>query len=270
MQANPINFTDPSGQWCVAGFSVGPGRDCTQEETQRWAKFYVNQTFLLAKLMNYKNDSDGEQIAMGFAYEYLDTVLVLPFMSAFFEVADRLNDCGSNSVNYYKGVLYNIQNGNNQWVNAGRYLARAVLVGQAFAEIGAGIGGMTGGINITVDSLGFLSEIGIPITAMSAALVSHGALVLGAVAVRERVLPLRPLNFAPMSTWSGGGSDPRPPGFTSKWKKEGNYWVDPKTGFRWHYHPEDASHWAHWDVLIPGKGKIRIPVDAAKGVFKPR
>jgi hypothetical protein len=60
----------------------------------------------------------------------------------------------------------------------------------------------------------------------------------------------------------------RPPGFNPKWTRYGNEFTDPKTGTRWRYHPEDDSHWEHWDVSRPGKPKERIPIDPDKGVFK--
>jgi len=204
VQNNPIVYTDPSGKWCVAGFSVGPGRECNEEETQRWTKFYFNQAFLLAKLMNH-DDKDGQQIALGFAYEYLDTVLVLPIMSAFLEVGDQLNGCGSWSTNYYQGMLYNAQHSNSQWFIAGRYLATAVLVGQAMYEVGAGLGGISGGVGISIGSGGLAALVGIPVAEMSAILVGHGTLVLAAVAARNRINPLPPLNFAAMNG-EGGGS----------------------------------------------------------------
>jgi len=100
---------------------------------------------------------------------------------------------------------------------------------------------------------------------MAGALVLEGqAVVSGSIAVADGAQVLAMLR----GRNGGGDRDPRPPGFNSKWKKEGKWWVDPKTGEKWHYHPEDGSHWAHWDVKIPGKGKIRIPVDPSKGVFK--
>ena len=61
---------------------------------------------------------------------------------------------------------------------------------------------------------------------------------------------------------------PRPPGFGRGWKKEGKHWVNLKTGERWRFHPEDEVHYPHWDVEIPSRGKIRIPIDTKKDVFK--
>jgi len=61
---------------------------------------------------------------------------------------------------------------------------------------------------------------------------------------------------------------PKPPGFTNKWRKEGKYWVNPKTGERWRFHPEDEMHYAHWDKHVPGGKKERIPVEAEELIFK--
>ena len=77
-------------------------------------------------------------------------------------------------------------------------------------------------------------------------------------------------SYAMMSGNGGGGArDPRPPGFNPRWRKDGQYWVDPKTGERWRYHPEDATHWPHWDVYTPGLGgHERIPIPPYTEVFK--
>lgn len=63
---------------------------------------------------------------------------------------------------------------------------------------------------------------------------------------------------------------PKPPKYGKGWIKEGKEWVNKKTGERYYYHPEDETHWAHWDVKIPGGKKRRIPIDPEKGVFKDR
>ena len=63
-------------------------------------------------------------------------------------------------------------------------------------------------------------------------------------------------------------NEPHPPGYSPRWKKQHGRWVDPKTGAQWHYHAEDGTHYSHWDVHIPGKKKIRKPIDSSKGVFK--
>src|SRR3989304_703199 len=37
---NPVLYQDPSGQWCVAGFSIGPGTPCTSQEQAEWQRNY--------------------------------------------------------------------------------------------------------------------------------------------------------------------------------------------------------------------------------------
>ncbi len=43
VNSNPINYIDPTGQWCVAGKSIAPGRGCTREQIKRWEEFYANE-----------------------------------------------------------------------------------------------------------------------------------------------------------------------------------------------------------------------------------
>jgi RHS repeat-associated protein len=123
--SNPVMNTDPSGHLCVAGKSFGPGRDCTQEEIERWDEFYANVGLILAKLKT--GGEDAQAIAAGFLYEYTDTITVLPITSLILAGIDEL-DCAHD---YYRFL------NNNQWVIAGRYLARAVVLAQA-GRIGAG------------------------------------------------------------------------------------------------------------------------------------
>ncbi len=196
--ANPVVYTDPSGQWCIAGFSFGPGRGCTEDEQERWVNFYMNSALIWSKL--HGSDSDSSKYIRGFFFEYLDTIAILPFMTAEAAVLDALGGCGWNTANYYKGALYTI--GTDQKVIAGRYAARFFLMVQAAAEAGIGIAGLGGGITVSGTGVGAIG--GVPVATLSAVLVGHGAAVLGALAVREVAMPLPPLHFA--ASGGGGGS----------------------------------------------------------------
>ena len=77
-------------------------------------------------------------------------------------------------------------------------------MGQAVAELGIGLGGVAGGVGLTVGSIGTLTIFGVSMSALSAVLVGHGALVLAAVGARSLINPLPPMNFAAMNGGGGG------------------------------------------------------------------
>jgi RHS repeat-associated protein len=65
--SNPITFKDPSGHWCLAGFDVGLGRGCTEEEREGWARTIQG----IGGLVSSPN------FAVGYLYEILDIVTIL-------------------------------------------------------------------------------------------------------------------------------------------------------------------------------------------------
>jgi len=164
-----------------------------------------------------------------------------------------------------------IKNNESSSMLLGRLTADIVSIGAARAEVGGG--------NLLIVAAAaecvageLVAGVGGSITCPDAALKAAGGLILagqgamsGSIAVVDGVQVL-----AMLSGRNGGGSNRRPPGFTSKWKKEGKKWIDPKTGNKWYFHAEDSNHYDHWDVYFPGGGQDRIAIDPSKGVFKPR
>jgi RHS repeat-associated protein len=197
-QNNPIIYTDPSGQWCVAGFSVGPGSGCTQEQVERWSSYYAQEAYLWHKLG--EKSEDAYAYIYGFIYEYVDNIVLLPISTGITWLIDELTGCGESSVNYYKGRLYSVKT--DQRVIAGRYMARAFLAAQALVELGYGLIGLGGGITISGTGVGAI--VGIPASTLSVAIAGHGALVLANLIAREALWPLPPLHFSASSTGGGG------------------------------------------------------------------
>jgi hypothetical protein len=133
----------------------------------------------------------------------------------------------------------------------------AVIAGTVMTSAGA-----TGGaLGVTICGTGILSPAGVAIVATSAAAAGVGIVTATKAAGNAQE------NLANLAGKTGKNAL-HPPGWNSKWKKDGKYWVDPKTNQKWYYHPEDETHHAHWDVYTPGKGKDRIPVDPDQGIFK--
>ncbi len=192
--ANPIIFTDPSGNWCVAGFSVGPGRSCNEEETQKWAGFYQHQVEIYSMLGQRSNQTLG--FIYGFTHEYLDAVSVLGVSSIGHALIDELFGCG---------VSYNLR---NPEVVAGRYYGRAFIFVQAAAEIGFGFAGMAGGGGISLTGGGVIA--GVPVATLSLAVAGHGALMFGHLAIKEMADPLPNIYFSDSGNVSRGGESTNP------------------------------------------------------------
>ena len=186
-ESNPVNFTDPSGYWCVAGLSVGPGRDCSEEEIQRWKVFYISQAVNIANFMY--NPQAKNDISAGFLYEYTE-VLAMPIKA--YIAWMKGCDMPSTSVQ------------SNQLFAFGQYMARGILVQQGLLEMGVGVGGTLAGLSMDSTGVGIL--VGVPVSVISAAVAGHGAVVIATVAYRTLTAPLPPLHF---SASGGGGGELR-------------------------------------------------------------
>jgi len=69
-----------------------------------------------------------------------------------------------------------------------------------------------------------------------------------------------PVNWRDPLGWAIGGYPAPPPGYdpgtwpTGQWDPSDGWWnvTDPNTGVIYTCHPENKSHWAHWDKQGPG------------------
>jgi hypothetical protein len=189
VQGNPVMYRDPSGQWCVAGFDWGPGRECTEDEKERWAEFYSKAAGIWNEVSNDAQKAQG--FATGFFIEYFDAISVFWIPSLILALSDKVRNCDSaNHMLHY-----------DQWVVAGRYFGRAFITSQGLIELGLGLTGVGSGITISLSGIGAL--VGVPTVELSIALAGHGALVLTHVGISEQVDPLPRLYFSA----SGGSTD---------------------------------------------------------------
>jgi RHS repeat-associated protein len=186
VQANPIIYVDPSGHWCVAGFSFGLGRKCTEEEKQRWATYY-NNTAQICKAIG----ANKEGFAYGFWYEYLDGISVIG-LSTITKLIYEQYTC--------QDVDYSLNH--DPAVVAGRYAGRNTLYVLASAEIGLGTSGIATGGGLSLTGVG--SVIGVPMASLGAEIAGHGVLVMGHLILKENIVPLPGIYFA--SSSGGGGS----------------------------------------------------------------
>jgi RHS repeat-associated protein len=189
VQSNPIVYRDPSGQWCVAGFDWGPGRECTNDEKERWAEFYSKAAGIWNEVSNDAKKTQG--FATGFFIEYFDAVSLFWIPSLILALSDKVRNCDS----AYHMLHY------DQWVVAGRYFGRAFVTSQGLIELGLGLAGVGSGITVSLSGIGAL--VGVPTAELSAVLAGHGALVLTHVGISEQVDPLPRLYFSA----SGGSTD---------------------------------------------------------------
>jgi hypothetical protein len=152
---------------------------------------------------------------------------------------------------------------------AGKIVGGLLGIAQGIWEIGTGVATGTGGTVVSCGTVVLCVGGGGASLTFGSALVAHGVLVTSTSAYETGQLIGELFNQSKLFG-TGGSSKIKPPGFTSKWYKEGKKWVNPKTGEKWYFHAEDAGHFDHWDVEIPGGGKDRIPLNPSEGVFKPR
>jgi RHS repeat-associated protein len=206
VQANPIIYVDPSGHWCVAGFSFGPGRKCTEEEKQRWAAFYANEVQIWKAIGQNKLG-----FSYGFMHEYVNGTSIIGLSSIVNFVYDKLK-CSSS----YYALRY------DPAVVAGRYAGRNALYVLAAAEFGIGTSGMAAGGGISLSGIG--TVVGVPVATLSAGVAGHGMLVMGRLILVENTDPLPNIHFVKSK---GDDFDPNLPGangtqHTSKprWRKE--------------------------------------------------
>ncbi|HKZ55890.1 MAG TPA: RHS repeat-associated core domain-containing protein, partial [Anaerolineales bacterium] len=189
---NPLLNTDPSGLLCVAGFSWGPGRSCTPEEIEHWARNYQAAADLFGTLGGATTQATAN-FAAGFFREFVDVLAVIPVIS--------LSRCLIESIRGSEYTYSQFLNERNPYYNAGRWIGRGTAAAMGAAEIGLALVGVGGGTTISLSGIG--AAIGIPTLAGSIALGGHGALVLVAVAGHNTLDPLPPLVYA--ATGGGGG-----------------------------------------------------------------
>ncbi|HKZ55811.1 MAG TPA: RHS repeat-associated core domain-containing protein, partial [Anaerolineales bacterium] len=269
---NPLLNTDPSGLLCVAGFSWGPGRSCTPEEIEHWARNYQAAADLFGTLGGPTTQATAN-FAAGFFREFVDVLAVIPVIS--------LSRCLLESIRGSEYTYSQFLNERNPYYNAGRWIGRGTAAAMGAAEIGLALVGVGGGTTISLSGVG--AAIGIPTLAGSIALGGHGALVLVAVAGHNTLDPLPPLAFAATGGGGGGGrrgeewrplgredlpetyQPPRggqrrvtvqhgPYSGRSGWlDANGDVWVPSK--------PSEAHGGPHWDVQINGGrgGHYNVP-----------
>jgi RHS repeat-associated protein len=209
VQSNPIVYRDPSGQWCVAGFDWGPGRECTNDEKERWAEFYSKAAGIWNEVSNDAKKTQG--FATGFFIEYFDAVSLFWIPSLILALSDKVRNCDS----AYHMLHY------DQWVVAGRHFGRAFVTSQGLIELGLGLAGVGSGITVSLSGIGAL--VGVPTAELSAVLAGHGALVLTHVGISEQVAPLPRLYF---SASTGGGSSKYPRNWPSGRTNEQTAWFN--------------------------------------------
>ena len=233
---NPIIHIDPTGQWCVVGFSVGPGSKCTYEEQQKWANFYINSGHLWQKYLGVNQQALG--FVNGFFHEYLDAISVLGASTAVRRLIDSIYDCRA------------LESLNDQDVVVGRYYGRAFVALQTGFEIAAGISALTGGGGLDLTGVG--EVIGIPVSTLGIELLGHGALVAGHVIVKGIVDPLPPIYFL-----NSSNNQPKkiPPTGSNVASKKPSSWREAEQILSQDLGiPKNTRHY-----IVPGTGRYRIP-----------
>jgi RHS repeat-associated protein len=200
---NPLTCTDPTGEWCLGGFDVGPGAGCTPEEREKWARIWTNVI----------DDAEtASYFVLGFGVEVLDTLLLMgagtlakayveklfaeypvPELSLMLLLLD--NDCNEFDLELYKALR-----------DPYAFVDPGYLCGAAFARFillfygGASIFGGTGGLiaaTVTGPPGWFFGGVSISVAA-------QGAAVIGIVIVKEIADPLM-LTIAATGSPGGGG-----------------------------------------------------------------
>ncbi len=192
-EGNPINFSDPSGRWCVAGFTFGPGRSCSSEEKERWARFYGAEATYYAQL--HSDINRIKAYTSGFLHEYIDGVSIIGASSIAIEIAYQFLGCYA-----YRAL-------DDPDVVMGRYAGRKFLAAQAGVELGIGIIEIGTGGAISGGSGGVFAIAGVPVSTMGLVLAGHGALVLAHEIIAEQIDPLPYIVF---SQGGGGGNQKTP------------------------------------------------------------
>jgi hypothetical protein len=182
--ANPVLYRDPSGRWCIAGFSWGPGQPCTQKQIDEWVRNYQAAAQVFHTLGGPTSQNTA-LFAVGVLDEFLDAIAVVPVMSLTRCILTEAYDEYSNRVDQTRRDPYFV---------AGRYFGRGTAAAVGAAEVGLALAGVGGGTTISLSGIG--AAIGIPAIAGSVALGGHGALVLGHVAVKQALDPLPNIYFA--------------------------------------------------------------------------
>jgi hypothetical protein len=196
--ANPIVFQDPSGHWCIAGFSIGPGRECAEQQENNWADFYYHQAEIWYQLGHF--GGDAQAYVTGFLYEYLDIVTIVPTISISAIILDAIIGCEFRT-------KFDAMHTDDRFI-AGRYAARAFLLIQAAGEIGSGLSGVGAGVSISLTGVG--AAVGMPAVSFSTALVGHGAAVMAVLAIKGWADPL-PAFFNSSGGSGSTGSTPKNP-----------------------------------------------------------
>jgi len=187
-QSNPINYTDPSGNYCIAGFDVDflGGDKCTDANRQKAVRAF-----------NYFAGLYSPSFRLGMAYEVLDSALIVgPEMarltwSAILKVSPGLNNlaegiaisaalCGNKTPRF---ILDTIKNGirGDYFFSLGRAVGRTTM---AFVAIDLGLKSI-GGTAVSVAASPFTFGFTLSATAVSVAMAGYSVAVLGNIAIKE-------------------------------------------------------------------------------------
>jgi len=293
---NPIVYTDPSGQFCVAGFDIGPwGEKCTEEDRQQaaasfeyWSGFVTSPNF-----------------ALGFAYELIDSMMILgpETLSAIVMILMNteigrtlqtfsyvalpffLNDCmveklnDSQMIDFIDSLLYSkILLSADYYFQAGRASGRATALGMGIGVIVGEVCHFISSLpsDIMISGSGGVAGIALVTAyeAINVGVLAYGTSIVGSIALKE-------VNDSLLMNYFSGGRgnrEYRPFQFEDLPDK----YVPPKTGARrvtvqsgpltgrkgWLdkkgniWVPSDplSSHIGpHWDVQLKGGGYANIP-----------
>jgi RHS repeat-associated protein len=211
---NPLTCTDPTGEWCLGGFDVGPGAGCTPEEREKWAQTWTD----VGAFVSY-----SAAFSEGFLIEVVDSLLLggisIPSMLLEQWISNSMGGellqillliqvmqaCGD-SEDYEMlrkpySSYFNRPDPAFQW---GRAFGRAFTLGMA---AGALMGSITIGPSSGAAALasgGTLALGSVAITVLSAEAAAYSSAVIRVVVVKEIVDPLL-LKIAATGSPGGGG-----------------------------------------------------------------
>jgi len=205
---NPLLCTDPTGNWCLAGFDVGPGSGCTERQRREWAAIWDTTAGFVS----------SPAFSEGFLLEFIDSILMggVSIPSWVFEdwlnqtVSGRLSQlllimgtCGdSQAYETLRTPYSSLFNRPDPYFQLGRAIGRVAALGLALGEIGISVSGGTASLAIAGTGIG--ASLGAGGLVLAGEISLHAVGVIGVVIAKEIADPL--ITRVLMGDIPGGGN----------------------------------------------------------------